>query len=58
MAGVFDALRTAEDNQISAIQLVRVSSYHDDERYNRDSTDDSGPYAQEPDDGKLSRPVL
>jgi len=57
MAGVFDVLKTAGDNQTSAIQSVQVSS-HDNGKVHCYGADDNGPYAQEPDAGKLACLVL
>ena len=65
MTGIFDVLKTAGDNQTSAIQSVQVSS-HDNGKvhcYGADacterSRSDNGPYAQEPDAGKLACLVL
>jgi hypothetical protein len=57
MTGVSDALKTAVDNQTSAIQPVQVSS-RDNGKVRCCGADDNSPYAQEPDAGKLARPVL
>ena len=57
MAGVLDVLKTAVDNQTSAIQSVQVSSRNNG-KVRCCGADDNSPYAQEPDEAKVSRPVL
>jgi len=57
MAGVFDVLKTAGDNQTSAIQSVQGSS-HDNGKVRCCGADDNSPYAQEPCAVKIARTVL
>lgn len=57
MAGVSDVLKTAVDNQTSAIQPVQVSS-RDNDKVLCYGADDNSPYAQEPDAEKFACPVL
>lgn len=57
MAGVFDVLKTAEHNQNSAIQPEQETS-RDDCKFSRRGTGDNSPYTQEPDEAKVSCPVL
>ena len=55
MAGVFDALKTAEYNQSSAVQPEQEASH--DDKFIRPGADDNSPYSQEPDEVKVSCPV-
>jgi hypothetical protein len=57
MAGVPDVLKTAVDNQTSAIPPVQVLS-HGNGKVRCCGTDDNSSYTQEPDARKLARPVL
>jgi hypothetical protein len=57
MAGVLDALKTAVDNQTSAIQPVQVSS-RDNGKVRCCGADDNSPYTQEPCAEKFARTVL
>jgi len=53
MAGVFDVLKTAEHNQNSAIRPEQ-----EPRQFIRLGTGDNSPYIQEPDEAKVSCPVL